>query len=307
MRNLAGHLGCITYNADDGKVYGSLELKHDVIGQGIINRTGWNPTDEDSFYLAAFDCDKINRADMNAESDSVMSTVYLRDVVNDYNSTEESGLYKHRYGCSGIDGTGYGPVFGHGKDSPKKLMVAYGIYGEENRVGNDYQVILQYGADTVQRYGRPLIQSAPHHSGPEKAEERYFFRTGNTVFGIQNLEYDAYTEDWIVAVYRGHKECFDNFPMFFIDGRKAPEYTMLDGRNGEEGQVLSCADIGIKGKNGIYGSGFGYGQTGVFSVGDGTYYFSHPGENKDEKKFCSEVVKYRFDKDNINLFTEYIT
>ena len=40
--NLAGHLGCITYDAENDRVYGSLELKHDEIGLGIIKKTNWN-------------------------------------------------------------------------------------------------------------------------------------------------------------------------------------------------------------------------------------------------------------------------
>jgi hypothetical protein len=37
VTGLCGHLGCIAYNYDDGRVYGSLEFKHDVIGQGVLN------------------------------------------------------------------------------------------------------------------------------------------------------------------------------------------------------------------------------------------------------------------------------
>ena len=32
------------------------------------------------------------------------------DVVADYEGTDEVSGVKHRYGCSGIDGTAYGPV-----------------------------------------------------------------------------------------------------------------------------------------------------------------------------------------------------
>ena len=35
---MVGHLGCITFNPDDGCVYGSLEYKNDDIGKGIRNQ-----------------------------------------------------------------------------------------------------------------------------------------------------------------------------------------------------------------------------------------------------------------------------
>ena len=96
VENLAGHLGCITYDAADNLIYGSLELKHDAIGAGIINRTGWDPSKEDSFYLVCFDLDKIDRMGMDADKDSVMRAVYLQDVVDDYLATDEVSGQKHR-------------------------------------------------------------------------------------------------------------------------------------------------------------------------------------------------------------------
>ena len=40
VENLIGHLGCIAYDVEKNRLYGSLELKHDVIGRGIMERTG---------------------------------------------------------------------------------------------------------------------------------------------------------------------------------------------------------------------------------------------------------------------------
>ncbi len=40
VSGLTGHLGCISFNDEDGKVYGSIEYKHDAIGQGIMAKTG---------------------------------------------------------------------------------------------------------------------------------------------------------------------------------------------------------------------------------------------------------------------------
>jgi len=149
---LAGHLGCITYDAERNTVYGALELKHDAIGEGIINKTGWDPSSEDSFYLVCFDCAKIDRMNINAESDGVMRTVYLAEVAKDYSEFDEVSGKKHRYGCSGIDGTGLGYAFGDIERKDKKIMVAYGIYNDVERSDNDHQVILQYPTSVFEKY-----------------------------------------------------------------------------------------------------------------------------------------------------------
>ena len=140
---LLGHLGCIDFNDEDGKVYGSLELKHDSIGQGIMKKLGKQIAEEDSFYIAIFDVDKIDRVGMDAEKDGIMTAVYLPEVVDDYCSKAKDGK-DHRYACSGIDGTAFGPVFGAPADSPSMLMVAYGVYGDNERTDNDYNVIMQF-------------------------------------------------------------------------------------------------------------------------------------------------------------------
>jgi len=305
VENLVGHLGCITFDAENNRIYGSLELKHDAIGNSIVNRTGKALAEEDSFYLVSFDLSKIDRMGMDAERDGVMRAVYLGDVVKDYMESDEVSGKPHRYGCSGIDGTALGPVFGQPKDSEPKIMVAYGIYGDTERRDNDYQVILQYDRSVIDRYALPLDQANPHHSGPASAEARYFFFTGNTSYGIQNLEYDAYSGNWLVAVYVGSKETYSNYPLFLIDGSETPKKTALFGRQGEVGKVLTSAKLGepdLCGK--LYGSRFPYGQTGVMSLGNGEFYFSQPVSNKEEKSYSSTVVKYRFDPELPELFRE---
>ncbi|MBR6709656.1 MAG: hypothetical protein IKL84_08275 [Clostridia bacterium] len=293
VRNLAGHLGCITFDPDRRRVCGSLELKHDSIGRSIINRTGWDPSSEDNFYLVSFDVDKIDRMEMDAETDGVMRAVWLGEVVDDYLAQDEASGQPHRYGCSGIDGTAYGPVFGEPADSPKKLMVAYGIYSNLERTDNDHQVILQYDPSVIDTYGLPLTQAAPHHSGPA-AEARYFLYTGNTNYGVQNLEYDPASHLWLVAVYRGKKDCFPNYPLYFIDGSKAPKEGELTGRGGERGLLLTLGDPAGMGAE-IPGSEFPLGSTGVWSAGNGDVYFSAAGRNQEEKTYNSTVCRYRLD------------
>ena len=297
---LAGHLGCITYDKEKNRVYGSLELKHDNIGSCIIKNTGWDPSSEDSFYLVSFDCEAIDRMEMDAENDGVMKAVYLNEVINDYNAVDVTSGKKHRYGCSGIDGTGLGREFG---GNEKKIMIAYGIYSDIERTDNDYQVILQYDRDVIEKYGQPLNQEKPHHSGPAACEKRYFFYTGNTAYGVQNLEYDEYSDNWFLAVYRGQKPEFDNFPMFFIDASVAPEEKELLGRGGERGLVLTSAKLGKQGKQEeIYGADFPYGATGMASIGDGTFYFSHDGHKDDG--FFTTGRRYKYDCTTTHLFED---
>ncbi len=267
VEGLIGHLGCIDYNEEDGRVYGSLELKHDSIGQGILDRTGAKLSREDAFYIAIFDVDKITRPAMNAERDGIMTAVYLPEVVRDYMARDASGR-AHRYGCSGIDGTGIGPVPGAPQGSPSRLLVAYGIYGDTERRDNDHQVLLSFDWRRFREYEQPLLQAEPHHSGPEP-EEKYFVYTGNTRYGVQNLEYDAASGDWILAVYPGQKPEFSNDPVFVVDGSRKPAQGPLLGRNGEMGLLLTLKQQKLA---------FTGGQTGLYAFGDGKFYVSREGK-----------------------------
>lgn len=271
---LTGHLGCLAFNRENGKVYGSIEYKHDGIGKGIIKALGnAELAEEDAFYIAIFDVDKIDRLDMDAEKDGVMTAVYLPEVVADYAGTGEGGA-EHRYCCSGIDGTAIGPIFGAGKDSPTRLFVAYGVYGKVERNDNDHQVILQYDWREFEKVAKPLSQLAPHHSGID-CEEKYFLYTGNTTYGIQNLEYDAFTGDYFAAVYVGKKPEFPNYAMYRIDGSIAARDAELLGV-GENGKLLTLKAAGeFHEASGVYGYRFPHGSTGLFSVGDGHFYISH--------------------------------
>ena len=302
--NLAGHMGCITIDPARRRLYGSLELKHDCIGQGIIARNGnRNPSDEDSFYLVSFDLDRIDRVGMDAEADGVMKAVYLRDVVRDYSEPDERCGLANRYGCSGIDGVGLGPVFGAPADSRAKIMIAYGIYGQPDRSGNDHQVFLQLDPGAVDLYGQPLCQAQPHHSGPDRCEARYFLYTGNTNFGVQNLEYDPFSRRWLVAVYEGKKPEFPNYPMFFIDATVPPHDGELLGRQGERGALLTLAP-GDCSENGITGCRFPLGQTGIWARGDGTFWFSDHLYNREKHLHSTTLVAYRLDPASPGCFVK---
>lgn len=294
---MTGHLGCIDIHPENGKIYGSLEYKNDGIGKGI--RQGLNdPTQNvsDAFYIAIFDGDKITRPGMSAETDGILTTVYLQDVVDDYSAvvTNQGKEVKHRYGCSGIDGAAFGPQFGTNKGK-YYLHVAYGIYGDTTRTDNDYQVILQYDVSDWEQYAQPLLQSNPHRSGPGKTRNKYFVFTGNSTYGIQNLAYDASTGYWLAAAYKGKKSAYPNYPLFTIDGSQKPHIETLKGfDSNEKGYVLSLAKAGIHDeKSNLYGWQQKWGATGIHAFGNGYFYLSQNGATPDKKQYC-KLQLYRW-------------
>ncbi len=269
VEGLVGHLGCIAYNYDNGKVYGSLEFKHDQIGAGILAGLGIAEKPEEGFYMAIFDVEKIDRIGMDAEKDSVMTAVYLKEVCDDYLAEG------HRFGCSGIDGTTFAPDQDD-PDGKKYLHVAYGIYGDVNRDDNDDQVILKYDVTDWDKYAKPLNQNAMHKSGPEEPDYKYFIFTGNTEYGIQNLEYDPYTNIMFAAVYPGKKPDFYNYSMFHI-----------------RWETDICE---------IPGSYFPYGSTGMISLGDGYFYFSR--DFQKDGLYGTNIALYKFENGEFNEVTE---
>ena len=285
VKGLAGHLGCIAMNYENGKVYGSLEFKRDSIGKGVLKSVGRCDELEDGFYIAVFDVDKIDRMDMDAEKDGIMTAVYLKEVFDDY-STEN-----HRYGCSGIDGTTFAPDFAS-NSGKYYLYVAYGIYNDLNRTDNDNQVILRYDTENWDSYAKPLNQLCMHKSGPEEPDGKYFLFTGNTDWGVQNLEYDKEHNVIAAAVYKGFKEQYPNFDMYFIDMNKKPETKLIKGTNEMKSEIF-LAEIGEKDeKTGQYGSRFPLGSTGMISLGSGLWYFSH--SYKKDGTHCSLVELYKY-------------
>lgn len=276
--NISGHLGCIALRRRDGRIYASLEYKRDGIGRGILEAIGRAGEEMAcGFYIAIFDVDRIDRVGMDAETDGVMRTVYLPTVVADYEGEVTAcGVTRpHVFGCSGIDGVTVGPELGSREG--EYLYVAYGIYSDTEREDNDYQVILQYDcSDWWDAVAAQHLASRMHRSGPETPRRRYFLYTGNTNYGVQNMEYDPYTGDLFLCVYRGKKPSFPNYPMYVIDGGVPARREPLRGSpTGEEGLVLTLRKTALS-EGGISGVDFPHGSTGFFAVGDGSYYVSEP-------------------------------
>lgn len=297
LDGLAGHLGCIAFNENDGCVYGSLEYKDDIIGRDILNVIGSERSFDDAFYVARFDVDKITERDMNADGGDIMSAVCLYEVERDYkwSGTDCDGKpLIHKYGCSGIDGITFAPLPGKSPDDGMHLYVAYGVYNDVNRKDNDHQIILCYDMNDWGKYSLPFSQSNMHRSGFEKPLHKFFVYTGNTEWGVQNLEYDKYTNSLVMAVYEGCKEEFPNYKLFCADMSVKPKPKILDG-TGEEAQVLALAEKGLYDeKTGIYGWHFPLGSTGLFSFGNGEWlicrhYRTHEGQ-------CGEIEHYEWDE-----------
>ena len=283
--SLTGHLGCIAFSEDTRKIYGSLEYKNDPIGRGIHAHLGLQEDPDNAFFIAIFDGDAIDRIGMDAETDGVMKTVFLRDVWEDF---EAPG---HRYGCSGIDGTTIAPV--PGTTGPRDhLLVAYGIYGDNDRDDNDHQVILSYPLAELERFAMPHKRLALHQSGPEKPESRYFVFTGNTEWGVQNMEYDPHTGTLLLAVYPGYKEAYPNRPLYLVDASEKPKMETLQGLS-EEGLTLPLAKGGIPHQSGVTGYDFPHGSTGLYAFGDGRYYIAESKGSPDGQE--SDVYLYTWD------------
>lgn len=295
---LMGHLGCIAFNREDRRIYGSLEYKRDAIGREILEKLGQSADLTDAFYIAVFDADKIDRMGMDAEKDGVMKNVYLEEVLRDYSGT---GLDRwgnpvpHRYGCSGIDGLTFGPMFGEPPDSKQYLFVSYGVYSDVNRDDNDHQVILCYDTENWDTYAAPLSQSNMHRNGPSEPTDKLFVYTGNTRYGVQNLEYDPYKQVYFMAVYTGEKKQFPNYHLYAADARQAPEVQQLRGLN-EYGKVVPLFRGGQRHEpSGIRGWNFPYGSTGLFACGDGRYYISENHVSRSGQ--CSLIYRYVWDDD----------
>ena len=296
VTGLLGHLGCLDFNEEDGRIYGSLEYKNDAIGRHILKQEGVTKEVEDRFYIAIFDGEKITRKGMNAERDEVMTTVHLGTVLADYKATvptEKGRNTPHRWGCSGIDGVSFGPSF-NGKGG-NMLTVAYGIYGDRDRSDNDYQVLLQYDTRKWNRYESALSQDNAHTNGPVKPNGRYFVYTGNTRYGVQNLEYDKNRNLWFLAVYKGKKPQFANYSLFVVDGTvKASKGTLLGCEYQHKGNLLHLAEMGhIDPRNPeIRGWHEKLGVFGICALGNDLFYLASGKKNPQGQTATLRLVRF---------------
>lgn len=221
---IEGHLGAMTLSPD-GIVYASLECKDDEIGAGIARKHGTATVQSGSsvFYIVTIDPQTM-----------AMDKHVITPAVEDYNAQG------HRFGCSGIDAVTFAPKPGD-KSGKMWLYVAYGIYSDTTRTDNDNQILLRYD---VKRW---------------KCVDRYFVPTGNTIYGVQNMAWDAETGKLYLAVYPGKKKCFPNYSLFAVD---------LSSPAGSDNTLPVSG-----------GWHFKWGSTGLCSLGDGRWYISENRKN----------------------------
>ena len=290
---LVGHLGCIAFNEADGCVYGSLEYKNDIIGKGVLRAVDTDFKFSDAFYIVKFKPEKIDRLNIPAENSDIMTAVYLKEVLEDYTGTgfdNNGGVIAHKYGCSGIDGLTFAPLPGKTESDGLYLYVSYGIYSDVNRSDNDHQILLCYSMSGWEALAQPLIQKSMHRSGPTVPLHKFFVYTGNTRYGVQNLEYDRFTNSIFMAVYKGCKPNFPNFSLFAVD-IDSPAKKKTHSSTSDTVEMLSLRPYGsYDQKSGIYGWDFPFGATGLYSFGDGKWLISHNKATPDGQ--CSYIYPY---------------
>lgn len=291
---IQGHLGAMTFNPSDRKVYASLECKDDVIGAGLSSFA----KGRSMFYIAIIDVDKITEVGMDSENNDAFRIVCVKDATRDYHLTGFADKeYEHFYGCSGIDGVTIAPKLGK-KGGKNYLYVAYGIYGDKARNDNNYQVLLRYDLKKLNEYAGTVKFGDFYAEGPAKPESKYFAYTGNTNWGVQNLAYDPQTGKMLMAVYKGRKEIFPNYDMFTFDVAAKPVKGVLSGVLYDRTKHLTIGSA----EHPVPGFYFKYGSTGMCPVGDGLYYFAEPGKNPATGKQYSRTRLYRWTGDPAKPF-----
>lgn len=265
VTGINGHLGAMTYEPKSKKVYASLEIKDDEIGRGVSDALGAERHEKAAsrFYVAEIDVRKIDRIEVPFEE--AMTLHPIEEVAKDYLDTVEvNGVtLEHKYGCSGMDGVAIAPGFG-AKGKEKFLYVAYGVYGDTTRVDNDYNILLCFKMDDLAK---------PVH--------KYFVKTGNTRYGVQNMTYDADSERLYLAVYKGSKSQYPNYSLFSLDIHQKPFMGKLENVPYEENEVEQVSVT--------EGSFFKWGSTGLYSFGDGRWYISKNGK-KDGCQFSDVTL-----------------
>ena len=289
VTGLLGHLGDLDFHPESRCVYGSLEYKNDAIGKGILQMENSQLKLDNAFYIAIFDVDKIDRMGMNAEKDGIMKTVHLSAVVADYQAQVEvdGKVHEHFMGCAGMDGVSFGPKLG--KTGGKQyLTVAYGIYSDNSRTDNDYQILLQYDVTKWNAIASTLSQENMHTNGPAKPDGKYFVYTGNTTYGVQNLEYDAHTQKWWMAVYRGKKPEFENYALFAFDAGEKPVKQALKGVPYQpEAKVVTA----------VQGWHQDIGSTGFCAMDNGLFFISHAYKNQEGQGADLKLYRYKGGKE----------
>ncbi|MGO1200944.1 MAG: hypothetical protein ACTMKY_13710 [Dermabacteraceae bacterium] len=258
ITGLPAHLGDITLNPKNGKVYGSIF---------------WG--DENPYYapyIAIFDPEQMHEIDESPERNSALSLVHLKQLLADrFVDLDGDGTDDGLYATAGVDGVGFGPRFGS-TTGDWLLTVTHSQWPDVDREDNDHQILVQYDPDVFDTFAKPYDTSKPDPtSGPTEIDGQYFVFTGATRWGIQNLTYDPTLGRWFMGVYAGSKPEFPNFTMFAVEAASQPVRQELRGV-GVDGDTLPLAEDGLEdAATGIRGW-FQKADVGFQAMGDGLYY-----------------------------------
>lgn len=265
-----GHLGAMTFDTKTRKVYASLEYKDDAIGGNISKSLGEATYSKSTFHVAVIDVDAVDHLDV--PMDEAMTTLDIKPANADYSAKVRMNgkKYDHRFGCSGIDGVTIAPDFG-GKGG-EYLYVAYGIYSDTLRTDNDYQILLQYSMDEIRK-------------GNADKFERFFVKTGNTSYGVQNLAYDPCSGLMLMAVYKGKKKTNKNMNLYAVSMNTAPEKLIPEGIPYQKKKVNI---VKMEGE----GWRFKHGSTGLCPLGDNLWYVSIQGKENGRHSCKATLFKW---------------
>jgi hypothetical protein len=155
----------------------------------------------------------------------------------------------------------------------------------------------QGGTLRVQRYAwpgpqGPLVEAAPHHSGPEHVSGKYFVYTGNTTYGVQNLEYDDFLRRWFMGVYLGTKPTFPNYGLFAVDAATRPVLGELVGTGGDQGLLIALAKDGRTDETTGIRGWVQKADVGMEALGDGLFYLSRDSSRNGLQ--TSDITLYRW-------------
>lgn len=157
-------------------------------------------------------------------------------------------------------------------------------------------MLLRYDVKNWDRYAQSIDPRHIHQSGPEKPAGKYFVYTGSTDWGVQNLEYDAESGLMYMASYRGFKEGWPRYTMFALDIKEKPHKTILQGV--EPKTKAATLRLLPTGKQSPDGKAWGWentkGSTGITSLGNGLFYLSEDGYDKDQQSYYTNLRLYKW-------------
>lgn len=299
------HLGDITFNTDNGKVYVSM------IASVVYGSATEDNSRERNCYVVIIEPEKIMK--IGHLADEVCSVVYVGEPIVAL-ASEKAGDWDLRLGGkygvkNGVDSCTFGPRFGkkNGKNYltmiPSTASSAQETDGKNmfDRPDADYFTVLQFDVGDWEKYEKPYGEIA-RAQGPSAADGTYFYYAGFHDYGVQNLCYDSYKNIYFATAYatdyaNPKRSKFPDFMFFAIDASHAEERT-LTGCGGEKGKVLR-SKYGIKDASGVTGYDLSA-SVGILSLGDGRYYVASV------KKGGADMTLYSWSKDTTDCCIEEV-